>query len=265
MAAPTRGQYHARVQYDGQKIEQRFPRSAGYDRAWMIENSMGPNAVWLTEFLCEVLSLQPGMKVLDHGCGRAMSSIFLAREFEVEVWANDLWIKAEDNQQRIDAAGCNGRIHPVHAEAHNLPYEPGFFDAIVSLDAYHYFGTDDLYIGYLTRFLKRGGGLGVVIPGVTREVGVEPPENLRKDWHWDFASFHSVEWWRRHWQRTGKVDIRTADWLPDGWMYWAMWDRLCAETRNEPVDESKMVAEDAGRNLGFVRLAAQRCLQDRWP
>ena len=35
--------------------------------------------------------LEPGMRVLDLGCGKGLSSIFLAKEFGVQVWAADLW------------------------------------------------------------------------------------------------------------------------------------------------------------------------------
>ena len=35
------------------------------------------------------LDLRPGMRVLDLGCGRAASSIFLRREFGVQRWATD--------------------------------------------------------------------------------------------------------------------------------------------------------------------------------
>jgi len=34
----------------------RFPLSAKYDAAWNMENEMGPNALWLTEFLVKLLS-----------------------------------------------------------------------------------------------------------------------------------------------------------------------------------------------------------------
>ena len=64
------------------KIEE-FPRSSTYDPEWVIENMMGPNVLWLTESLRQVMDLVPGMRVLDMGCGRAISSIFLAREFDL--------------------------------------------------------------------------------------------------------------------------------------------------------------------------------------
>src|SRR5579872_4718892 len=143
-----------------------FPRAAGYDPRWVLENLMGPNVLWLTEALTQVLDLQPGMRVLDLGCGRAVSSIFLAREFGVQVWATDLWIPASDNWQRIIDAGVEDRVFPIHAEAHSLPFADGFFDAAVSLDAYHYFGTDDLYLPRFARLVKPGGQIGIVVPGV---------------------------------------------------------------------------------------------------
>ena len=84
--------------------------------------------------------------MLDLGCGRALTSIFLAREYGVRVTAADLWIKPTENWERIQAAGCADMVTPVFAEAHDLPFADGYFDAIVSIDAYHYFGTDDLYL-----------------------------------------------------------------------------------------------------------------------
>ncbi len=74
-----------------------FTRSSKYDPEWFMENQMGPNVLCLTEALCEVMDLKPGMRVLDMGCGKAMSSIFLAKEYGVQVWATDLWIKPTEN------------------------------------------------------------------------------------------------------------------------------------------------------------------------
>ena len=134
---------------------EQFPRSSKYDPKWVLENEMGPNALWLTEWLCEAMNLQPGMRVLDMGCGKAMSSIFLAKEFGVQVWATDLWIRATDNWQRIREAGVSDCVFPIHAEAHALPYADGFFDAILSVDAYHYFGTDNLYLRTFAKFVSK--------------------------------------------------------------------------------------------------------------
>jgi cyclopropane fatty-acyl-phospholipid synthase-like methyltransferase len=94
-------------QFEQLLIRPEFPRASKYDADWILDNQMGPNALWLTEWLCQGMGLRPGMRVLDLGCGRALSSIFLAREYGLQVWATDLWIPATDNLQRIDHAGLS--------------------------------------------------------------------------------------------------------------------------------------------------------------
>jgi cyclopropane fatty-acyl-phospholipid synthase-like methyltransferase len=96
--------------------------------------SGGANSLWLTEWLTEALQLRRGMRVLDLGCGRAASSIFLHREFGVQVWATDLWISASENLQRIRDAGVEDGVFPIHADARSLPFAAEFFDAIVLID-----------------------------------------------------------------------------------------------------------------------------------
>jgi hypothetical protein len=66
-----------------------FPLSAKYDRRWIRDNALGENALCQAESLARHLPLRAGMRMLDLGCGKATSSIFLAREFDVEVWAAD--------------------------------------------------------------------------------------------------------------------------------------------------------------------------------
>src|ERR1051325_9678244 len=111
------------------------------------------------------MDLRPGMRVLDLGCGRAMSSIFLRREFGVQVWATDLWFNASENLQRVRDAGVEDGVFPLHADARSLPFAGEFFDAIVCVDAFPYFGTDDLYLNCLGHFVKAGGQIGIAGSG----------------------------------------------------------------------------------------------------
>jgi SAM-dependent methyltransferase len=179
----------------------------------------------------------------------------------VQVTAADLWIKPSKNQRRIDAAGMADRVTPVHAEAHALPFEAGDFDAIVSLDAYHYFGTDDLYLGTPARLLKPGGRLGIVVPGVAHEID-GPPDHLKPWWDWEFCSFHASAWWRRHWEKTGLLAVESADWMPDGRELWREWNRLTAPLMGErgalASREADMLDADRDGLLGFVRVVARK-------
>ena len=108
---------------DNRLLSDRFPLSNKYHPEWLIAGcSGGANPLWLTEWLSSGLGLRPGMRVLDLGCGRALSSIFLRMEFDVEVWAVDLWFSASENLKRIRAAGVENHVYPIHAEARTLPF-----------------------------------------------------------------------------------------------------------------------------------------------
>jgi cyclopropane fatty-acyl-phospholipid synthase-like methyltransferase len=72
-----------------------------------------------------------------------VSSIFMALEFGVQVWAVDRGVDPSDNMARVVERGCEGAVFPVRADARALPFAHGFFDAVVALDSYLYFGTDD--------------------------------------------------------------------------------------------------------------------------
>lgn len=194
---------------------ERFPLSNKYEPNWVLDNSMGPNALWLTEWLCETMDLKPDMRVLDLGCGRAISSVFLAKEFGVQVWAYDLWIKATDNWNRIKQQGLGNKIYPIHGDARNMPFAEGFFDAIISVDSYIYFGTDDLFLNYLQQFLVPGGTLAIVMPGLIKDFEDGVPEHLKDFWGQDCWSWHTVDWWKKLWERTRLVDIKVADTMPE--------------------------------------------------
>ena len=122
---------------DNRLVSTRFPRATQYHPDWVLANaSGGANALWIVEWLTSALDLRPGMRVLDLGCGRASTSIFLRREFGVQVWATDLWFSAAENIQRVRDAGVDDGVFPVHADARALPFAPDFFDAIVCVDAF---------------------------------------------------------------------------------------------------------------------------------
>jgi SAM-dependent methyltransferase len=244
-----------------------FPRSNAYDQAWMLEHQMGPNALWLAEWLCEKLPLEREMRVLDLGCGKALTSIFLAREFGVRVWACDLWIDPDHNWRRIVEAGCGDRVCPLRAEAHSLPFAQGFFDAAISVDAYHYFGTDDLYVDYLDRFVRPGGLLGVVVPGLLQPFpGGEAPEHLTRPqangkvfWEEGCRSFRTAEFWRDLWGGTSALTDLAVDAQPDGWRHWRDFEQAI-ERAGKGIfpSEAEALERDAGRTIGFLRLVARR-------
>lgn len=49
------------------------------------------------------------MRVLDLGCERGLTSIFLVKEYDVIVFATGFWISATENYERIKAIGLEER------------------------------------------------------------------------------------------------------------------------------------------------------------
>jgi SAM-dependent methyltransferase len=248
---------------DKRLVSERFPRSSQYHPEWVMASvSGGANSLWLTEWLTAAMDLRPDMRVLDLGCGRASSSIFLRREFGVQVWATDLWFSASENIQRIRDAGVEDGVFPIHADARSLPFAAEFFDAILSIDSFSYYGTDDLYLSYLARFVKPDGPVGIAGAGLVREIEGPVPEHLREWWTPDVWCLHSAIWWRRHWERTGIMNIELADTMPDGWQLWLDWHRLVAPDNEVEI---KAIEADRGSYLGYVRLVGRRQGQANLP
>ncbi|MFG1841214.1 SAM-dependent methyltransferase [Micromonospora sp. NPDC049175] len=233
-----------------------FPRSSQYSLDWLKSCvSGGANSLWLTEWLTQQMPLQKGMRVLDLGSGRGASSIFMSREFGVEVWSVDLWFGADERAHRIRDAGLDKSVFALHADAKSLPFSTGFFDAVTSIDSFMYFGTDDLFMNYLARFVKPGGLIGIANAGLMQEIDGPIPDHLAGWWEPSMACLHSAGWWSRHWQRSGVVAVEAADAMPDGWKRWLEWQYAVAPDNSAEIGALKA---DQGRNLGYVRAVCRR-------
>jgi len=247
-----------------------YIKTAKYDQNWISENWMGPNPLWLLEELCEHLDLKAGMKVLDMGCGKGLTSIFLAKEFGVTVFANDLWIDATENLRRFEQAGVADKVYPIHAEAHALPYANGFFDAAISIDSYHYYGADEMYFPCtFSRLVKPGGQLGIVVPGLVREFKNGYPETMKKYWVaepsadypeeiGELFSFHSKDWWRHLWEKTEIAEITACYNIENAKEIWLPWAKWADENMDFSVKDTDFLADDVNDDLALIVMAAKR-------
>jgi cyclopropane fatty-acyl-phospholipid synthase-like methyltransferase len=169
------------------------------------------------EYLAEKMEFRKGMRILDLGCGKAMSSIFLAKEFGVQIIAADLWINASENMKRIKEKDAEEYIFPINSEAHNLPFAEESFDIIVSVDSYQYYGSNELYLDYILKYLKPRGQIGIVIPSLKKEYRSNIPENMKPYWDLDMYCYYTIEWWKELWRHSKKIKIETADIMPNGY------------------------------------------------
>ena len=242
-----------------------YHKAEKYDMDFVARNWMGPHPLWLLEELCENMDLRPGMRVLDMGCGKGLTSIFLAKEYGVTVFANDLWISATDNLRRFEEAGIADRVFPIRAEAHALPYAKDFFDVAISVDSYHYYGASESYFpDVFSSLVKSGGQFGIVIPGLSREFDKGYPDTLEKLWFSGLFTFHSSKWWRDLWGKTGLCEITSCYYFDDPKAIWQPWADWCIENFEKEFGDgggggdfdARFLEADTGNDIALIAMTA---------
>jgi len=234
-----------------------FTKSNKYDFDFVKENMMGPNSMKILEEVSESLKFEKGMKILDLGCGRGLTSIFLAKEYDVTVFATDLWVSATDNYERIKSMGLEDKIIPIHAEAHNLPFANEYFDLAISIDAYHYFGIKENYLtDHFSPLVKKGGQIAVAVPGLKTEFTNGVPAELQPYWFDDMTlTLHSSDWWYNLWKTCDSVSIQECKelkCLEEAWQDWLSCDNEYARR------DIGMMEAEGGNYFNLISIVATR-------
>ena len=237
-----------------------YPKSSKYDAKWLVDLDMGPHPLWLLEDLAQDLDLRPGMRVLDLGSGLGATSVFLAKEYGVRVVAADLWVDPSEAGEVFRKEDVADSILPMRVDAHSLPFGQRTFDAIISIDAWEYFGTGDHYPPYLAKFLKPGGQLGVATPALTtevRELG-EIPEHIDHVVGAETAAWHTTDWLRSQWEFSRAFTSVTARSQPDGCANWLLWERAVMELKGQLTSPVQSMLEADGGAVVTVALVTGR-------
>ncbi len=179
----------------------RFPKTATFPVSLVREKIMGPNPLKLCEELLTGSDLPHGSRVCDLGSGTGITSALLAREYDLDVYAVDLWSDPAENRAFFDSLGIPvSSIHPVKADAsRGLPFCAGFFDAVVSIDSYNYYGRDSRYLDErLLPYVRTGGELHLSIPGMVHDCHDDLPSCLLASWTPEQLEYmHDMAWWKR--------------------------------------------------------------------
>ncbi len=183
---------------------------------------IGAGGLFLVSEMARKLELEPGMRVLDLCCGNSSSSIFLARHYGVKVIALDRDADPTENWKRTRAAGLTDAITPMKMDARNILLPEDYFDAVFCLNSYFYFGTDDLYLPYITRFIRAGGRIGIASPCYAKELTSEIGEEFLYDapLFTESLSVHSPKWWRHHFEASRAVRVLECEKHSQGRNFW---------------------------------------------
>ena len=196
---------------------------------------MGPNSVRVLEELFGKYPLQLSFDnlILDLGCGKGLTSLVIAKETGARVYANELWISAEENEKRFDEWSVGGQVIPVCEDANHLHFEEKKFNALVSIDSYHYFaGRKGFFQEKILPFIKDGGVVLIGIPGL-KDKYTDRAEELLSDWLGDEAyMLKSPKTWKEligNSNRIESVETWEMDCFDKAWSEWLAVDNKFAQ------------------------------------
>ena len=219
---------------------------------------MGPNPVKLGEELLLDHKIPEGAVVCDLGSGQGLTSVFLAKEYGFTVYAADLWSDPEENRAFFDEMGLTReQIVPVKADAENLTFEKEFFDAVVSIDSYNYFGRDSRYLDEkLLPFVKSGGYLYIAIPGMKKDCHENLPKELLLSWTPEQLDYmHDVRYWRDIVGKSCDAEIVSVHEMESNEEVWADWLR---QENEYAVGDRKSMEAGGGKYLNFIAIVMRK-------
>ena len=231
-----------------------FPKANSFPANLVREKIMGPNPLKICEELLTEVNLAPGSVVCDLGSGTSITSAMLAREYGFDVYAVDLWSNPIENRVFFNKLGIPlATIHPVKADAtQGQPFAPEFFDAVISVDSYNYYGRDPRYLGEkLLPYVKQNGMLYLAIPGMAHDCHSNLPTCLLKSWTLEQLDYmHDIDWWRAIISLTEGVeivDMHAMECTAEAWADWLACDNPYAQ------GDRAAIAADA---LGYLNTIA---------
>lgn len=204
----------------------KYPKTNRFDKNVVRSKIMGPNTLKLTEELMSGADVPEGSVVLDLGSGCGISSAMLAREYGLVTYAADLWSDPSENMRFLESLGLTNRqVIPLKADATALPFAHEFFDAVVSVDSYNYFGRDPEYLdAHLLPYVKSSGYILLAIPGMAHDCHANPPACLSLSWTAEQLDYlHDIAWWRSVFAQSSDVSIVSMSEMSCTREAWADW------------------------------------------
>lgn len=131
-------------------LDRRMVYSCGY---WKNAATLDEAQEAKLDLICRKLGLQPGMQVLDIGCGWGGFAKFAAEKYGVSV----VGVTVSKEQLALGKELCKGL--PVELRLQDYRQVEGQFDAILSVGSLEHFGYKNYrtYMEVVSRTLKKGG------------------------------------------------------------------------------------------------------------
>lgn len=235
-----------------------YEKTQKYDLDIINEKIMGPNPLKLEEELVKDNHIKPGSIVMDLGSGQGITSVFLVKEYGYKVYATDLWSNPEENKKFFEEMGLTeNQIIPVKADATDLKYEKEFFDGVVSTDSYNYFGRDDNFLDEkLLPYVKHGGYVYIVVPGMKKDCHNAIPEELLLSWTPEQLDYiHDIEYWTDIISKSKDCEIVSIHEMESNEECWNDWIKCDNEYSK---NDKKAIDAGACKYLNFIAIILKK-------
>lgn len=223
----------------------------------MIENKvkqerlMGPDCTLIIDELLKGYENENCIKILDLGCGKGLTSIYMAEKYKnADIFAVDLWVEAKDNYIFFKENNIDDRIIPLNCDAEKLPFADNYFDIIVSVDSYHYFGLEKDFFKYnIKPLLKENGEIYIAVPGFKNDYEKVPQELKYHISEEDFKFFKSINYWENLLKKDIKeIKMQEMKCFDEAWQSWLSCDNPYT------VEDIELLKADNGKYLNLISI-----------
>jgi arsenite methyltransferase len=145
-----------------EKMRREFNEWAEDGRGEEMEN----HHISITQQTLALMNLKPGERVLDLGCGAGWASRLLARAVSsTDKPGQVIGLDVSDEMiRRARAASSNyENLMFVVGSAQQIPWEENFFDKVLSVESFYYYGDQEGALDELFRVLAPKGELFILI------------------------------------------------------------------------------------------------------
>lgn len=205
---------------------QKYHELKGLTDREIYSDFIGCGGLYLAAEMVRQMNLKSGDVVLDLGCGKGETSIYLAKNFDVTVVGVDFWNSSDKLLEKANKNGLSNKIIPLQMDiTQSNPFAQNYFDAIFCMNSLFMFGGNKDFLNMLIGTLKIGGTLCVGSECFNKEPNftnaVDIPMVYNFDWHWKvweecYSKYHSPQWWKSLLSSTDHLNVIHCTELKDG-------------------------------------------------
>lgn len=189
---------------------------------------------------------------------RGVTSVFMAKEYGFKVYATDLWSNPDENRKYFYSLGLDeNSIVSIKADSTDLHFDKNFFDAVVSVDSYNYFGRDENYLdNKLLPFVKNEGYIYIAIPGVKNDCHDNlPKELLLSSTPEQLDYMHDIKYWENIFNKSNDSEIIKIEEMESNEKVWNDW---LMQENEYAINDRKSLNAGAGKYLNFIKIVLQK-------